>query len=99
MTLGRGAVLFIIRLRNLEARMDPDTPATDAADETDIRDQAGRFLPGRTGNPRGRPPGSSRALHLARALAEAGVVAVVMLNTGRPARAAATARRPRRLAA
>jgi hypothetical protein len=75
--------------------MDPDIPA--AAD--DIRDEAGRFLPGRTGNPRGRPPGSSRMLHLARALAEAGVVVVVMPNTGRPARPATTARRPRRLAA
>ena len=29
----------------------PDTPATD----DDTRDEAGRFLPGRTGNPRGRP--------------------------------------------
>ena len=78
--------------------MDPDT-ATDAADEADTRDDDGRFRPGVSGNPRGRPPGSSRALHLARALAEAGVVAVVMLNTGRPARPATTARRPRRLAA
>ncbi len=26
--------------------MDPDTPATDADDEADVRDQAGRFLPG-----------------------------------------------------
>ncbi len=75
--------------------MDPDTPATD----DDTRDEAGRFLPGCTGNPRGRPPGSRRVLHLARALAEAGVVAVVMLNTGRPTRPATTARRPRRLAA
>ena len=74
--------------------MDPDVPADD-----DTRDEAGRFLPCRTGNPRGRPPGSSCALHLARALAEAGVVAVLMVNPRRPARPPATARRPRRLAA
>ena len=72
--------------------MDPDTPATDA----DTRDEDGRFRPGVSGNPRGRPVGSRRALHLARALVEAGVVAVVMLNTGKSARPAATARRPRR---
>jgi hypothetical protein len=77
--------------------MDPDSPTADPAD--DARDDAGRFLPGRTGNPRGRPPGSGRALGLARALAEAGVVAVVMVDPRRSARPAATARRPRRLAA
>ena len=79
--------------------MDPDTPATDDADEAEARDQAGRYMPGVSGNPKGRPPGSRRALGLARALAEAGVVAVVMVNTGKSARPAATARRPRRLAA
>jgi hypothetical protein len=73
--------------------MDPDDVPAD-----DPRDEAGRFLPGRTGNPRGRPPGSSRALGLARALAAAGVVAVVMVDPCRPARPPATARRPRRLA-
>ncbi len=76
--------------------MDPDTPAT--ADD-DTRDGAGRFLPGRTGNPRGRPPGSRRALGLARALAEAGVVAVLMADPRRPPCPAATAWRPRRPAA
>ena len=55
--------------------MDPDLPAAD-----DTRDEAGRFLPGRTGNPRGRPPGSSRALRLARALAEVGIAAVVIME-------------------
>jgi hypothetical protein len=75
--------------------MDPDVPA----DDDDSRDEADRFLPGRIGNPRGRPPGSSRTLHLARALAEAGVVAVLMVDPRRPARPPATARRPRRLAA
>jgi hypothetical protein len=73
------------------------TAAPAAADDT--RDETGRFLPGRTGNPRGRPVGSRRVLHLARALAEAGVVAVVMVDPRRSARPAATARRPRRLAA
>ncbi len=75
--------------------MDPDTAAAD----DDTRDEDGRFRPGVSGNPRGRPPGSGRALHLARALAEAGVVAVVMVDPRRPPRPAATARRPRRLAA
>ena len=81
--------------------MDPDSATDDATrdDEADIRDQAGRFLPGRSGNPLGRPPGRGGVRHLARALAEAGVVTVVMLNPGRPARPAATVRRPRRLAA
>ena len=85
-------------MRNLEADLDPDT-ATDAADEADTRDETGRFLPGRTGNPRGRPVGSRRVLHLARALAEAGVVAVVMVDPRRSARLAAPVRRPRRFAA
>ena len=75
--------------------MDPDTPATD----DDTRDGDGRFRPGVSGNPRGRPVGSRRVLGLARALAEAGVVAVVMVDPRRSARPAATARRPRRLAA
>ena len=77
--------------------MDPNTPATDDADD-DTRDQAGRYLPGVSGNPRGRPPGSRSALHLARALAEAGIAAVVIIE--RPGMAhPSTARRPRRLAA
>ena len=80
--------------------MDPDTPTTaDPADETGSRDDDGRFRPGVSGNPRGRPPGSRRVLGLARALAEAGVVAVVMVDPRRSARPAATARRTRRLAA
>jgi hypothetical protein len=82
--------------------MDPDTPATadsSTADEAGTRDDAGRFLPGRTGNPRGRPPGNRRMGGLARALAEAGVEVVVLRDSPGPARPAATARRPRRLAA
>jgi hypothetical protein len=59
--------------------MDPDDATDSPAADDETRDDAGRFPAGRTGNPRGRPPGSSRALHLARALAEAGVVAVVMV--------------------
>ncbi len=74
--------------------MDPDTPATD----DDTRDEDGRFRPGVSGNPRGRPPGSRRVLHLARALAEAGVVAVVLRDRPRQPRSPA-ARRPRALAA
>ena len=74
--------------------MDPDVPADD-----DPRDEAGRFLPGRTGNPRGRPPGSSRTLHLAQALVAHGVVAVV-LDPRRPARPTSpAARRPRGITA
>ena len=78
--------------------MDPDSPTADPADDT--RDAAGRFLAGRSGNPLGRPVGSRRVLGLARALAAAGVVAVV-LDPRRPARptSPATSRRPRRLAA
>ncbi len=79
--------------------MDPDTPVTAAPAEDDTRDDGGRFRPGVSGNPRGRPPGSRRVLGLARALAEAGVVAVVLVDPGRSARPAVTARRPRRLAA
>ncbi len=78
--------------------MDPDTPATDDADEAEARDQAGRYMPSVSGNPKGRPPGSRRVLGLARALAAAGVVAVVL--TERPGMARpSTTRRPRRLAA
>jgi hypothetical protein len=61
--------------------MDPvnaDTPDTSA--DAASRDEAGRYRPGASGNPRGRPPGSRGAQHLARALAAAGVVAVVMLD-------------------
>jgi hypothetical protein len=66
--------------------MDPAAPTADPAD--DPRDEAGHFRPGVSGNPRGRPPGSRRALGLARALAEAGVVAVLMVDPRRPARPA-----------
>ena len=77
--------------------MDPDT-ATDAAD--DIRDDDGCFRPGVSGNPRGRPVGSRRVLHLARTLAAAGIAAVVIVERPGMARpTSATARRPRRLAA
>ncbi len=79
--------------------MDPDTATADPAAEADARDHDGRFRPGVSGNPRGRPPGSRRVLGLARALAEAGVVAVLMVDPRRQARSPATARRPRRLAA
>ena len=68
--------------------MDPDTPTADHAG-----DDGGRFLSGRTGNPRGRPPGSSRAQHLARALV---VVAVVLTERPGTVHPAATVRRPRR---
>ena len=80
--------------------MDPDTATDTSADEAHTRDEAGRFLAGRSGNPLGRPVGSRRVLGLARALAAAGVVAVV-LDPRRPARptSPATSRRPRRLAA
>ncbi len=76
--------------------MDPDTPTTD---DDDIRDAHGRYRPGHTGNPLGRPPGSRRVLGLARALAAAGVVAVVLdpRRSTRPTSAAA--RRPRGIAA
>jgi hypothetical protein len=80
--------------------MDPDTATADSAD--DARDEAGRYLPGVSGNRSGRPVGSRRVLGLARALAEAGVVAVVLRDLRDrpgPARPAATARRPRRFAA
>ena len=59
----------------------PDTPADEGHD---TRDDDGRFRPGVSGNPRGRPPGSRRVLGLARALAEAGVVTVVMADPRRP---------------
>ena len=75
--------------------MDPDTATDD-----DTRDDDGRFRPGVSGNPRGRPPGSRGALHLARALAEAGIAAVVIVERPGMARpTSATSRRPRRLAA
>ena len=74
--------------------MDPD----DATDD-DTRGADGRFLPGRSGNPLGRPVGSRRVLGLARALAEAGVVAVVPdpRRLARPTSPAA--RRPRGITA
>ena len=77
----------------------PDTSADDeAAAAADIRDAAGRYLPGCTGNPRGRQPGSRSALHLVRTLAEAGIAAVVIMERPGMVRPS-TARRPRRLAA
>jgi hypothetical protein len=78
--------------------MDPDTATAAPAAEADIRDDAGRYLPGVSGNPRGRPPGGRSALHLARALAEAGIAAVVIMERPGLARPPA-ARHPRRLAA
>ena len=77
--------------------MDPDTATADPAD--DIRDEAGRYRAGFSGNPRGRPVGSRRVPNLARALAEAGVVAVLMVHPRQSIRPAATAWRPRRLVA
>ena len=74
-----------------------DQDAATAAD--DARDGDGRFRPGVSGNPRGRPVGARSVRRLARALAEAGVVAAVMVNPCRSARPAATAWRPRRLVA
>ena len=76
--------------------MDPDTATDDADDDT--RDHDGRFRPGVSGNPHGRPPGSSRALHLTRVLAEAGIVAVVVRDRPRQPRSP-PARRLRALAA
>ena len=78
--------------------MDQDAPDTSADEGDYTRDEAGRFLPGRSGNPRGRPPGSRSALHLARALAEVGIAAVVIMERPGMVRPS-TARRPRRLAA
>ena len=68
------------------APTDQDAPDTSADEGDYTRDEAGCFFPGCTGNPRGRPLGSSRALRLARALAEAGVVAVVLTERPRMAR-------------
>ncbi len=77
--------------------MDQDDAPDTSADEADIRDEAGRFRAGHSGNPLGSPPGS-RALRLARTLAEAGIAAVVIVD--RPARPTSpAARRPRRIAA
>ena len=67
--------------------MDPD----------DATEDDGRFRPGVSGNPRGRPPGGRSALRLARALAEAGIAAVVIMERPGMARPTST-RRPRRLA-
>jgi hypothetical protein len=75
--------------------MDPDSDRR-PADDDDPATRTGASCPGRSGNPRGRPPGSSRALHLARALAEAGVVAVVLTERPGTVHPAATVRRPRR---
>ena len=75
--------------------MDPDIATDDADDDT--RDHDGRFRPGVSGNPKGRPPGSRSALHLARTLAEAGIAAVVIMERPGIARPTST-RRPRRLA-
>ena len=79
----------------------PDTSAGDddeAAAAADIRDAAGRYRPGVSGNPRGSLPGSRNTLRLARALAEAGIAAVVIMERPGMVRPS-TARRPRRLAA
>ena len=79
--------------------MDLDSRVTDDTDEAGSRDEAGHFRPGVSGSPRGRPPGSSRALGLARTLAAAGIAAVVIMERPGPVRPATAARRPRRLAA
>ena len=79
----------------------PDTSAGDddeAAAAADIRDAAGRYRPGVSGNPRGSLPGSRNTLRLARALAEAGIAAAVIMERPGMVRPS-TARRPRRLAA
>ena len=78
--------------------MDQDAPDTSADEGDDTRDDDGRFRPGVSGDPRSLPQGSRRVPGLARAPAEAGVVAVVV-DPRRPARPAAFTRRPRRLAA
>ncbi len=78
----------------------PDTSADDEAAAADIRDPAGRYLPGHSGNPRGSLPGSRNALRLARTLAEAGIAAVVIVESPGLARpTSATSRRPRGIAA
>jgi len=59
---------------------------------------SGRYRPGVSGNPRGSLPGSRNTLRLARALAEAGIAAVVIMERPGMVRPS-TARRPRRLAA
>ena len=76
-----------------------DAPAVSAElpQMAEPRDDDGRFRPGVSGNPRGRPPGSRSALHLARTLAEAGIAAVVIMERPGIARPTST-RRPRRLA-
>ena len=72
----------------------------DASADDDTRDQDGRFRPGVSGNPLGRPPGANRALRLARTLAEAGIAAVVIVERPGMARpTSATSRRPRGIAA
>ena len=77
----------------------PDTSADDeaaaAAAAADIRDATGRYLPGVSGKPRGSLPGSRSTLRLARALAEAGIAAVVIME--RPGMVRPST--PRRLAA
>ena len=76
--------------------MDPDT-ATDDVDN-DTRDQAGRYLPGVSGNPQGRPLGTRRVQALARALAEVGIEVVVLRDRSRQPRSPSggpAARRPR----
>ncbi len=50
----------------------PDTPAAvEARGGADLRDGAGRFRPGRTGNPRGRPRRGPAEAALAALLARA----------------------------
>ena len=85
--------------------MDPDTLVIDIRDDEAaavIRDEAGRYPPGVSGNPQGRPLGSRRVQALARALAEVGIEVVVLRDRARQPRSpsggpsgAPSARRPR----
>jgi hypothetical protein len=78
--------------------MDPDT-ATDAADEADTRDEAAASGPACPATRAAGRPGSAECWAWPGRWPRPAWWLCVMLGTGRPARPAATARRPRRLAA